>query len=155
MKRILLALSIAAGVAGLGFSGVALASCYNGYCPNSSSPVVGGYSVSTKGGCHYRRFGGRTCSYDLYFRPFGNVTPISHIWWYGSNGGSDRYMPSNTGDFMANSSTLYSCPANTARIEVPNGYKADNGRWYHRVYLGWGHWDYHPTTFVCVKTDTY
>lgn len=150
MKRILLALSIAAGVAGLGFSGVALATCYNGYCPNNSSPVVGGYTT-WQSTCR-----SRYCRTNNAIRPFGDVRLTSRygLGWFG-NGTYLDWAVANP----------FECPVNTAAIQVPYGYKADNGQWYKNVfvknvwdvsrYIGWGGAWVQGHTVVCVKTDTY
>lgn len=125
------------------WSGPALASCYNGYCQSSSSPVIGGWTNHKKT-CH-SLYNGQICYTG--FRPFGNVTVPS----------GDPAI--GYGSFTG---TRPTCTGNTAQIKMPHGYKANNGTWYN-----WTGYSYYTSakkaydngstvyTVVCVKSDTF
>lgn len=122
----------------------ASAACYNGYCPNASSPVVGGWVSSTPAETHETcsTFGSTIISCTAspvpgYFFPFGNVS-VNGV----TNQGAGTYA-----------ATSASCPPNTADIKVPGGYLADNGVTYD-TYTPTGGQPTKGTTFVCVQTDT-
>lgn len=115
----------------------------NGYAPNSSSPVVGGFALYTVTGSTTRCTGGNCYSTPYttnYYRPFGDLNLVYGSWEAG-------------GTWVGNAA----CPNNTAKIQVSadgtgEGYLADNGVWYNTVY----HYGWTPAqkVYVCVETDT-
>lgn len=127
------------------FSSVAGAACYDNYCANTSSPVVGGWTAYGTYAC-MNKVGDNCFSYGSLtyqdFVAFGNVGFPSA---YG--GGTTTQVPY--------------CPSNTAKIEVPAGYIADNGDSYSAITVsgtnygsGYSTASVNVSTFVCVQTDT-
>ena len=123
MKNNIFRAAVGLGLLVAGFS-PAFAQCGDGYCANDDSPVVGGFYVETETSrdclSYYAGGNGNTC------RRYGATTTSSNV----------------VGSFGAVGSE---CPTNTARISMPNGYRANNGR----LYKGG------EMTFVCAKSDTY
>ncbi len=111
----------------LGGVGAAQAQCGNGYCANDDSPVLGGYYSETKTTRECYRYHG------------GNAQGLSQCDEYGPTVQTEEI----TSTFGAVSSG--GCPANTARISMPNGYQANNGQFYKGGDM----------TYVCAKSDTY
>lgn len=124
MNKTLICRAISGFVLTVAGFGSALAQCSDGYCANDDSPVIGGFYVETETSrnclSYYSGGNGNTC------RRYGATTTSSNV----------------VGSFGAVGSE---CPTNTARISMPNGYKANNGR----LYKGG------EMTFVCAKSDTY
>ncbi|WP_038093221.1 hypothetical protein [Acidihalobacter prosperus] len=125
----------------------------NGYAPNSSSPVVGGWAqvgqntprTCTQAGNIHNHHTVCSGGNQAYYRPFGDVVLLSGQW----GPGGTWYNGSLT------------CPNNTAAIPVTaggtwQGYMADNGVWYNAVYAwnyGWS-WQPAQSVTVCADTDT-
>lgn len=130
---------LAGAVLALASPMAAWASCYNGYCENASSQVVGGGYNGTST-CYAwegsaTRFGRICVIQGMIYTPFGDVaytaynsTSLAHY--------QDPNLPGAAGQTIQ-------CPANTVQIPAVDGYTADNGT----TYAG-------PAT-LCVKTDTY
>lgn len=100
------------------------AQCSGGYCANDDSPVVGGYYVDV--------------SYDLRCTSYQST-------YDGLTNCTNQTVAKNesvVGSFGAVSDR---CLVNTARIEMPEGYRANNGR----LYKGGS------MTYVCAKADTF
>ncbi|WP_156885244.1 hypothetical protein [Acidihalobacter ferrooxydans] len=147
----------------------------NGYAPNASSPVVGGWaqisSTSVRRSCRqtpnplnpYASCGYLHLQITYVVRPFGDVQLLQS----GYPGAGGTLMKPDHGWW--NKPARYAteplaCPSNTAKIQVSAngtgaGYKADNGAWYNTVYIPYYPGSFHgwaPATqvYVCVNTDT-
>lgn len=134
-------MALGAGILGtfLVASPLALAAnCYNGYCANSSSPVVGGgYSgaISSYSQCAPDRCEMSYPDYYILYQPFGNVTYSGTTRAYKIPAGNPV---GNQGEELQN----IQCPSNTVQVNGADGYTADNGT------------TYGGEVALCVKTDT-
>ncbi len=120
---------------------------WGGYVPTADSPVIGGYALYQTQSCPF--MGGGACTNYAGIVAFGKVAYISlgsGGVWYG-------------GSYVATSPS-YTCPSNTAVIQVTSPYLRGDGinfnpTVYSRAGIG-GYLSVVPTTVtLCVKTDTY
>lgn len=149
IRNYLVAISV---ILGMATTNVANAVDWNwgGYVATADSPVIGGAVMASTTCAQYTWINwSQSCiGYFLDIKGFGLLaytgTPTYGL---AIGGGTNRYRGLVPG-----------CPANTAKIDMPTGYKrADTGAIWDGVYnrYGYTYLSNGASSFVCVKTDTY